>query len=102
MPKAAMVGAGLIGRSWSIVFARAGWDVALYDSVTAVTDQAYAKVTEGNTRAWTYERALEVDREEADEPEEAPEKLPPAPRPPGARSADFHKKAAPKKRAKQD
>ena len=62
----------------------------------------YAKVTEGNTRAWTYERALEVDREEADEPEEAPEKLPPAPRPPGARSADFHKKAAPKKRAKQD
>ena len=49
MPKAAMVGAGLIGRSWSIVFARAGWDVALYDSVTAVTDQAHAKVTEGLT-----------------------------------------------------
>ena len=29
---AAMIGAGLIGRSWSMVFARAGWNVRLYDS----------------------------------------------------------------------
>src|SRR2546427_6318057 len=28
----AVVGAGLIGRSWSIVFARAGYRVALYDA----------------------------------------------------------------------
>ena len=31
MPLVGIVGAGLIGRSWAIVFARAGWDVALYD-----------------------------------------------------------------------
>ena len=28
-----MIGAGLIGRSWAMVFARAGWRVRLYDSV---------------------------------------------------------------------
>jgi L-gulonate 3-dehydrogenase len=32
MPQVAIIGAGLIGRSWAIVFARAGWDVALYDA----------------------------------------------------------------------
>ena len=32
---AAMIGAGLIGRSWAMVFARAGWRVRLYDSDTA-------------------------------------------------------------------
>src|SRR5215210_5227189 len=31
MPTAAIVGAGLIGRSWAIVFARAGWAVRLTD-----------------------------------------------------------------------
>jgi 3-hydroxyacyl-CoA dehydrogenase len=31
MAKIAVIGAGLIGRSWSIVFARAGFDVALWD-----------------------------------------------------------------------
>src|SRR3954449_6681619 len=31
MPTAAIVGAGLIGRSWAVVFARAGWDVRLAD-----------------------------------------------------------------------
>jgi 3-hydroxyacyl-CoA dehydrogenase len=29
---AAMVGAGLIGRAWAMVFARAGWSVRLFDS----------------------------------------------------------------------
>ena len=29
--KAAVVGAGLIGRSWAIVFARGGHDVSLWD-----------------------------------------------------------------------
>ncbi len=33
--KAAMIGAGLIGRSWAMVFARAGWAVALYDAAPA-------------------------------------------------------------------
>jgi L-gulonate 3-dehydrogenase len=37
MPQVAIIGAGLIGRSWAIVFARAGWDVSLYD---ADADQA--------------------------------------------------------------
>ncbi len=32
MEKIAIIGAGLIGRAWSIVFARAGFDVSLYDS----------------------------------------------------------------------
>jgi len=32
MPTAAMIGAGLIGRSWAMVFARAGWDVKITDT----------------------------------------------------------------------
>ena len=31
MTKVAVIGAGLIGRAWSIVFARAGFEVALWD-----------------------------------------------------------------------
>jgi len=31
MPTVAIIGAGLIGRSWTIVFARAGWDVQITD-----------------------------------------------------------------------
>jgi 3-hydroxyacyl-CoA dehydrogenase len=31
MTKVAVIGAGLIGRAWSIVFARSGFEVALYD-----------------------------------------------------------------------
>jgi L-gulonate 3-dehydrogenase len=30
---AAIVGAGLIGRAWAVVFARAGWQVRLFDAV---------------------------------------------------------------------
>ena len=37
---AAIVGAGLIGRAWAMVFARAGWRVRLYDSVAAQLDAA--------------------------------------------------------------
>jgi L-gulonate 3-dehydrogenase len=32
MPTVAIVGAGLIGRAWAIVFARAGWDVQITDA----------------------------------------------------------------------
>lgn len=35
MPTAAIVGAGLIGCSWANVFARAGWDVRVWDPVAA-------------------------------------------------------------------
>ncbi|MFL9922843.1 3-hydroxyacyl-CoA dehydrogenase [Herbaspirillum lusitanum] len=36
--KIAVVGAGLIGRAWAIVFARAGFDVAIYDAVPQALD----------------------------------------------------------------
>ena len=32
MEKIAIVGAGLVGRAWAIVFARAGYPVVLYDT----------------------------------------------------------------------
>lgn len=32
MPLAACIGTGNVGRSWAIVFARAGWDVTLWDA----------------------------------------------------------------------
>ncbi|MDH4180412.1 MAG: 3-hydroxyacyl-CoA dehydrogenase NAD-binding domain-containing protein, partial [Betaproteobacteria bacterium] len=40
MSNAAIVGAGLIGRSWANVFARAGWRVRLWDPVVAQREQA--------------------------------------------------------------
>lgn len=43
----AVVGAGLIGRAWAMVFARAGWDVALYDPVPAALEAAPALCAEG-------------------------------------------------------
>lgn len=36
----AIIGAGLIGRGWTIVFARAGWQVKLYDVNVAALDVA--------------------------------------------------------------
>ena len=38
--KVAIVGAGLIGRAWSIAFARAGWEVRLWDPVAAAPGAA--------------------------------------------------------------
>ncbi len=40
--KVAIVGAGLIGRAWAMVFARAGWQVALHDPVPAALAAAPA------------------------------------------------------------
>jgi 3-hydroxyacyl-CoA dehydrogenase len=45
--RVAIIGSGLIGRSWAIVFAGAGFEVALYDAVPGVVDRARALVTEG-------------------------------------------------------
>ena len=42
--RVAIVGSGLIGRSWAIVFARAGWDVALYDSAEGAVDRAFRMI----------------------------------------------------------
>ncbi len=40
MPHAAIIGAGLIGRAWANVFARAGWQVSVWDPVTAARESA--------------------------------------------------------------
>ncbi|MCC6196248.1 MAG: 3-hydroxyacyl-CoA dehydrogenase [Burkholderiales bacterium] len=37
---AAIIGAGLVGRAWAMVFARAGWTVRLFDNVPAQLDAA--------------------------------------------------------------
>lgn len=42
----AVVGAGLIGRAWSVVFARAGCNVRLWDPVADVRAQVMAALTE--------------------------------------------------------
>src|SRR5690349_4357602 len=47
MPCVAIIGSGLIGRAWAMVFARAGWDVAMYDAVDGVAGKALALVAEG-------------------------------------------------------
>jgi L-gulonate 3-dehydrogenase len=47
MPHVAIIGSGLIGRSWGIVFARGGFDVALYDAGAGVADAARDRVAEG-------------------------------------------------------
>lgn len=47
MPKVAIVGAGLIGRAWAIVFARSGWNVAVWDGVAGVADGALGLIAQG-------------------------------------------------------
>ena len=42
----AVVGAGLIGRAWSIVFARAGFDVALWDPYPQQVEAALGFIAE--------------------------------------------------------
>jgi len=46
MTNVAVVGAGLIGRAWSIVFARAGFDVALWDPIPQAISGALAFIAE--------------------------------------------------------
>ena len=41
---AAMIGAGLIGRAWAMVFARSGWAVRLYDSDPRQLSEARAYI----------------------------------------------------------
>ncbi len=45
MPTVAIIGAGLIGRAWAAIFARAGWQVALWDAVESQRETAIALVT---------------------------------------------------------
>lgn len=46
METIAVIGAGLIGRGWAIVFARAGRQVALYDADAAATDRSLRLIEE--------------------------------------------------------
>lgn len=43
----AVIGSGLIGRSWATVFAAAGCEVALYDAVPSAAETAHALVVQG-------------------------------------------------------
>jgi L-gulonate 3-dehydrogenase len=47
MPRVAIIGAGLIGRAWGIVFARGGYDVALYDAGPGIAEAARGLVAQG-------------------------------------------------------
>ena len=47
MPKVAIIGAGLIGRAWAMVFARAGWDVVVWDGVEGVAAKAMELISQG-------------------------------------------------------
>ena len=46
MTNVAVIGAGLIGRAWSIVFARAGFNVRLWDQFPLQTSQAKAFIAD--------------------------------------------------------
>lgn len=47
MGTVALIGAGLIGRSWAMVFSRAGWDVRLYDAGVGVAAGARDLIRKG-------------------------------------------------------
>ena len=47
MPRIAIIGAGLIGRSWANVFSRAEWTVALYDPIAGQARNALSLVAAG-------------------------------------------------------
>jgi L-gulonate 3-dehydrogenase len=44
--RVAIIGSGLVGRSWAAVFAGGGFDVALYDAAPGVADQAHDLVSD--------------------------------------------------------
>jgi len=47
MEKVAIIGCGLIGRAWAMVFARAGHLVKLYDAAPGAAEQALVLIREG-------------------------------------------------------
>jgi 3-hydroxyacyl-CoA dehydrogenase len=54
--RVAIIGSGLIGRSWAVVFANGGFDVALYDAVAGVADRALSLIAEHELSARSGER----------------------------------------------
>ena len=63
MEKVAIIGSGLIGRAWAMVFARAGHPVKLYDAAPGAADKALALIREGLEEL----REFGLIRESADE-----------------------------------
>jgi len=61
-PAAAMIGGGLIGRSWAMVFARAGWRVRLYDSVASQLASAREHIESGLVEQQAYGLADDAPR----------------------------------------
>jgi L-gulonate 3-dehydrogenase len=47
MEKIAIIGSGLIGRAWAMVFARAGHPVRMYDNAPGAVDRAIGLIEEG-------------------------------------------------------
>lgn len=47
MERVAVVGCGVVGSSWALVFARAGFDVKVWDAVPAAAESAVAFVRKG-------------------------------------------------------
>ncbi|KNY21323.1 3-hydroxyacyl-CoA dehydrogenase [Methylobacterium sp. ARG-1] len=43
----AIIGSGLIGRAWAMIFARAGWDVRLFDAADGIAEAAVPLCAEG-------------------------------------------------------
>src|SRR5687768_4609867 len=54
MPSVAIIGAGLIGRSWAIVFARAGWQVRVTDSEARPLENASQLIAAGLEELASY------------------------------------------------
>jgi 3-hydroxyacyl-CoA dehydrogenase len=49
-----IIGAGLIGRAWAMVFARGGWDVAIYDNAPGASEAALGLIRGGLADLATY------------------------------------------------
>jgi 3-hydroxyacyl-CoA dehydrogenase len=62
MPSVAIVGAGLIGRSWAIVFARAGWEVRITDPDVNTLESAPGRVLDGLRELAAHGLAAEPER----------------------------------------
>jgi L-gulonate 3-dehydrogenase len=58
--RVAIVGAGLIGRAWAIVFARAGCEVSLYDTDAAVARDALAQLRGPDERTDSFGARVRV------------------------------------------
>lgn len=58
--RVAIIGSGLIGRSWAVVFANGGFDVALYDAVAGVADRALSLIAESFDELSAHDLAKDV------------------------------------------